>query len=131
MAHAAGVDVALLRSEVQVGRGAEAEVPVGVVLSLADLALVHELPVPGPGDVDYRRMEVVDKADKGVGEPKLHVLLRVDQGGGADCGRTGGWLTDTGGRSDYVAKRMWSSICARSTILPKMCVKILLKWNQT
>ncbi len=80
MAHAAGVDVALLRREVQVERDAEAEVAVGVVLSLAgDLTLVHHLPVLGPGDVDYRWMEVVDKADEGVGDPEFHLLLGVDQ----------------------------------------------------
>lgn len=87
VAHAAGVDVALLRSEVQVGREAEAEVAVGVVLSLADIALVHRLPVPGPGDPDFRRMEVADEADEGVGDPEFHLLLGVDQGGGAGCRR--------------------------------------------
>lgn len=85
MAHAAGVDVALLRSEVQVGRESEAEVAVGVVLSLADIALVHRLPVPGPGDLDFRRVEVVDEADEGVGDPEFHLMLGVDQGGGAGC----------------------------------------------
>lgn len=44
VAHAAGVDVALLRSDRQVGRDAEAEIAVGVVLSLADLTLVYQLP---------------------------------------------------------------------------------------
>ena len=85
MAHAAGVDVALLRSEVQVGRDAEAEVAVGVVLSLADIALVDQLPVPGPGDLDFRRVEVIDEADEGVGNPEFHLLFGVDQGGGAGC----------------------------------------------
>lgn len=82
MAHAAGVDVALLRSDLQVGRDAEAEIAVGVVLSLADLTRVYQLPVPGPGDFDYRRMEVIGKADEGVGDAEFHHLLGVDQGGG-------------------------------------------------
>lgn len=85
MVHAAGVDVALLRSEVQVGRDAEAEVAVGVILSLADLTVVHQLPVPGPRDVDRRRMEVVHEADECVGDIEFHVLLGVDHGGGTDC----------------------------------------------
>lgn len=85
MAHAAGVDVALLRSDCQVGRDAEAEIAVGVVLSLADLTLVYQLPVPRPGDFDYRRMEVIDKADEGVGDPEFHHLLGVDHGGGTGC----------------------------------------------
>lgn len=85
MAHAAGVHVALLRSEVQVGRDAEAEVAVGIVLRLADLTLVHLLPVPCPGDGNFRRVEVVDRADEGVRDPEFHLLLGVDQGGGTGC----------------------------------------------
>lgn len=85
MVHTTGVDVALLRSKVQVGRDAEAEVAVRVVLSLANFALVHQLPVSGPCDVDYRRMEIIDKADEGVWDPEFQLLLWVDQGGGTDC----------------------------------------------
>lgn len=85
MLHAAGVDVALLRSEAQVGRDAKAEVLVGVVLGLTDVTLVHQLPVPGPGDLHCRRVEVVDKADEDVGDSRLHLLPWVDQGGRANC----------------------------------------------
>ena len=85
MVHAAGVDVVLLRSEVQVGGDAEAEFVVGVVLSLTDLTLVHQLAIPGPGDGYCRRMEVGDKADEGVGDLQFHLLLGVDYGGGTGC----------------------------------------------
>lgn len=54
---------------------------------MADFTLVHKLPISGPGDVNYRRMEVVDKADKGVGNSNLHVLFWVDQGGRNNCGQ--------------------------------------------
>lgn len=85
MIHTAGVDVALLRSEAQVGRDAKAEILVGVVLGLTDVTLVHRQPVPGPGDLNCRRMEFVDKADEDVGDSRLHLLPWVDQGRRTNC----------------------------------------------
>lgn len=85
MVHTAGVDVALLRSEAQVGRDTKAEILVGVVLGLTDVTRLHKSLVLGPGDVDCGRMEVIDEADEDVGDSRLQLLLRVDQRGRANC----------------------------------------------
>lgn len=85
MFHTAGVEVALLRSEAQVGRDAKAEVLVGVVLSLTDITLVHQQPVLSPRDLNSGRMEVIDKADEDVWDSRLHLLPWVDQGGRSNC----------------------------------------------
>lgn len=86
MPHSTGVDVSLLRSELQGGEHGKSEViNIHSELTVAH-SLSHALVVLSPPHSEPRRVEPSNVADKGVLKTHLHLISRVNGAHGWSCG---------------------------------------------